>query len=573
MVPGHGTSLAESHHEHDAGAVQNSSATHPWLHRPQSVSNRNLFVIHSRDNLVPGAAGPKNWTDVTAEFNEHFKDVLKKPLAWKTLQKRYGVERKIFLKENPEYPDPPRYPVNLVGDNETRGAKAQSIPPMLQPGQGHEGATAIMATLPSAHPMQLPPSTGGEQLAEALPHERQITQGNGTLKLPQVHPGWHNPDDISSYQISSVDRAKYHLRNRTNDVVTFHVIDKHEADVSDHEPQFVDYDVLIAISPAYARSARANPKDTSVYIPSNISSRTINVFIQIISPVCANTLPTHYLWKSVKPASGVYDRFGAVKAEKIEWALDVLLELILLAREMEVWWICDMVVDRLHWMYQEQTKFQVICAAMTVSANGYVQIEGKQVYIGSRLPPIPALHFNLSTDNFNNLAVAQMLTGSADMPTALFLADLARALKGRMNPDPLDVPRNGFCARYHHHKSSSPCYAALPQQPYHYYINRLYSVPSHDELVALSNGLPAVSSLDSILYSHHGVISKLRRDNSSPEMIAAEKQIMEMEMRLEQAKAVLRRARTVGEEEKSDAIKEAKKVVEGMYERSRVARL
>jgi len=56
-------------------------------------------------------------------------------------------------------------------------------------------------------------------------------------------------------------------------------------------------------------------------------------------------------------------------------------------------------------------------------------------------------------------------------------------------------------------------------------------------------------------------------------MIAAEKQIMEMEMRLEQAKAVLMRARTVGEEEKSDAIKEAKKVVEGMYERSRVARL
>lgn len=85
-------------------------STRPWLSRPQSVSEQDRFIIHYRDNLIPGATAPKDWNEVTAEFNEKFREQLK-PLSWKTLSKRCGVARKIFLGENEDYARVLTYPV------------------------------------------------------------------------------------------------------------------------------------------------------------------------------------------------------------------------------------------------------------------------------------------------------------------------------------------------------------------------------------------------------------------------------------------------------------------------------
>jgi hypothetical protein len=53
----------------------------PWLARQQNISEQDLWVIYCRDNLVPGAIGPKNWGTVGAEFNEHFEEKLKQPFV------------------------------------------------------------------------------------------------------------------------------------------------------------------------------------------------------------------------------------------------------------------------------------------------------------------------------------------------------------------------------------------------------------------------------------------------------------------------------------------------------------
>jgi hypothetical protein len=85
--------------------------TRPWLMRPQQISEQDLWILHSRDNLVPGAIGPKDWHVLAGEFNKRFEDELKKPLAYNTLSKRCGTARKEFLKNNPEYVGVCVYPV------------------------------------------------------------------------------------------------------------------------------------------------------------------------------------------------------------------------------------------------------------------------------------------------------------------------------------------------------------------------------------------------------------------------------------------------------------------------------
>jgi hypothetical protein len=65
------------------------------------ISEQDLFIIHCRDNLVPGATGTKDWDAVTTEFHARFAAVLKKPLKYNTLQKRYGTARKVYVRENP----------------------------------------------------------------------------------------------------------------------------------------------------------------------------------------------------------------------------------------------------------------------------------------------------------------------------------------------------------------------------------------------------------------------------------------------------------------------------------------
>jgi hypothetical protein len=86
--------------------------TRPWLSRPQELPEQTIWLIHCRDNLVPGATGPKDWQQVTAEFNTHFAAVQKKDLVYKTLQKKIAPKiREEFVRLNPEYPAALRYPV------------------------------------------------------------------------------------------------------------------------------------------------------------------------------------------------------------------------------------------------------------------------------------------------------------------------------------------------------------------------------------------------------------------------------------------------------------------------------
>jgi hypothetical protein len=62
----------------------------------------------------------------------------------------------------------------------------------------------------------------------------------------------------------------------------------------------------------------------------------MNIFFQLVAPVLATSLPTHYLWKAHTAEPGIYDRFGAIAAEKIIWTMDNLLDLLDFARYMEV---------------------------------------------------------------------------------------------------------------------------------------------------------------------------------------------------------------------------------------------
>jgi hypothetical protein len=101
---------------------------------------------------------------------------------------------------------------------------------------------------------------------------------------------------------------------------------------------------------------------------------------------------------------------------------------------------------------------------------------------------------------------------------------------------------------------------AAPDHTAQYLVHQLYATSSRNELIKLSSDIAPPESLATIMYKASGTSKTLEKANSSPDMLDAEKMVMEMEMRLEDAKAALHKARAVDRRHKvkDSAIQEAK---------------
>ncbi|KAK1910231.1 hypothetical protein P3342_006504 [Pyrenophora teres f. teres] len=486
----------------------------PWLNTPQTVSAQDLFIIQSRDNLTPGSTGPKDWTEVAREFNERFRDDLKKPLAPATMSRRCGVARKDFLRDNPEYEEARKYP----------------IPDNLEEEEEED-----------------------------------------------------NDDDEDEYQTEDDEQQQEEM---DSDGWT---MDPMDPDIDAYYN--FDANLLVATSSVYATQARVDPEDTAIFVPAPFTARTVNIFIQLISPEPALELPTHFLWKARKGVPGIYDRFGGIAVEKIEWSEETLVDLLFFAREMGVTWILDMVVDRLFFLFDRECKNKAAFKDMGQPVNGHVNVRGRKVFVGYKLPAVDAPLPTLSVDDFWAEVLHSLVAGTKglDVPTLSFVGDLIKGLHLEVDPiwlagtqprvqDLLSrssdeylrpMARHLFCARYHHHLHTSlrytqPCYTQHRVQSAEYYINALYAMETLQEMVKLSDGLPMANSLASIMYPQNGDASKLRKDDSSAEMLEAEKMVLAMECRLKEAKAALWTARSADEEEKLNAVHEATRFVRAL---------
>lgn len=161
---------------------------------------------------------------------------------------------------------------------------------------------------------------------------------------------------ISDHDILVRDRIKFHLGMRTSKPVAFVILDTTK-DRNQHQQsafRVLDHDLLDTSYAHVRHTAKYSAKP--IHVPQYTTAETVNAFCQIVSPERATQLPTHYLWPSIESIPGVYDRFGAIRAEKIHSSIDMLLELLAFARYMEVFWISDTVIDRIHWMYIKQLK-------------------------------------------------------------------------------------------------------------------------------------------------------------------------------------------------------------------------
>jgi hypothetical protein len=285
----------------------------------------------------------------------------------------------------------------------------------------------------------------------------------------------------------------------------------------------------------------------------------------------------------------VYDRHGAISAEKIPWSVDVLLELLLFALWMQVYWVVDMVVDRLHYLYSEQARCKDIYAEMGTPVDGYVDVGGRRILVGSKLftGHNGNLLHGVAAEDFEEGFMSELANMRVSMPVWRFLADILYALgddvRGALwfetvseevryvsthtEEKYLDATttREAFCARYHHHSSDpGACYTSHRIHSATHNTNSLYASSSLQNQTSLSDGLDSGSSLANILYSRTGDVRKLKRDNSTRTMLEAEKMVLEMESRLYEAKHALQRAREASEGEKKAATDEASRVVRSM---------
>jgi hypothetical protein len=290
----------------------------------------------------------------------------------------------------------------------------------------------------------------------------------------------------------------------------------------------------------------------------------VNIFIQLVSPSRATSLPTQYLWKSEKliPA---YMTTVAIDPEKIDWSIDGLLDLHAFARHMEVRFVCDMVLDRIHWMYSAHTAMKKAYADVLLQHGK----AGRKAGADFQMPLAPDLGFSLAAEDFevehlDLLALEEPL----DVQAFTFITDVLHALGGAPDKEWVEnapemvkdifanaphgscitnASRAQFCAQYHHHAEPGECYTAFPTHSLSWYNHNLYTTSNRKELVKLSTGLSADVATAA---------------NSTPDMVAAEKMIMEMEMWLEEAKEMLERAKGAGtEEEKGPMVWEVKKML------------
>jgi len=422
---------SESHHAQAVNTAP-SIISRPWLTREQKISKQDLWVIHCRDNLVPGALGPKSWTTVGAEFNETFNT----KLSYKTLKRRLYDSTKLFYADNPEYLPARVYLVPMpVQEDEKDIAEDNSTVPQLG---------SVLTPVP--HPVVQNSRT---RRVKKAANEKQVQP----LGDPGTHPGisslrpvsisdsqygyigaW-SASSISEHHISAIDRAKYHLRRRTKGRVNFSFLDAWEQELAETDEQFFDHNTLLMASPFYARMAHAGPARV-VSVSKNFCLKTVNAFSQIISPVNAKALPTHYLWHSEKPVAGVFDRLGAIEPEKISWTVSSLLELHVFARQMEVWFVCDMVIDRLHWMLSEQTKLRELYQKFHKQGDNFTN-QGEME--GVRLPLVPDLDsFSIAAADIEPAWLRLLAEEPVDTRSLTFFRDVIHALSGALETDWLD---------------------------------------------------------------------------------------------------------------------------------------
>jgi hypothetical protein len=387
--------------------------------------------------------------------------------------------------------------------------------------------------------------------------------------------------------IPPITRAKFHLRRRTAKPVTFRFADPHEESVAKEDPQFVDADNLKSISPFYVRKVVEESEDTVINVPKHIGRQTVDIFIQLVSPERANELPTHYLRKAKKQVPGVYDRYSAINAEKIAGSEDTLLDLLLFAQWMEVYWVVDMVIDRLHYLFTEQTRYKEIFAVMGTPTKGSVNVGGRQVFVGSQLPSVDNQLVGIAAEDFDDDFMSHLAKLSVGSHVWRFVADMTYALRDKVEDAGwlatvleevqqiflhteekyLDAAatREEFCARYHHHPSDSDaCYTSRSVHPATHVIDILYASTAQ-EPVHLSDGLASASGLVNNPYSSADDVSDLKNDSSTRVMLEAEKMVLEMESRLHETKGTIWRARIASEEEKRAATDEASRFAGTMY--------
>ncbi|KAL1800248.1 hypothetical protein ACET3X_000590 [Alternaria dauci] len=574
--------------------------TRPWLRRPQQISEQDLWILHHRDNLIPGATGPQDWHVLAAEFNKRFEDELKKPLAYNTLSKRCGVARKTFLKTNPEYARVCVYPVPEaeaeteeesedveMTDSEESVDQTDSQEQGLWYPPNLDNTNMFHEHIPNLAQWQTI-ATPADSLEQETPSERASYS-----RVNTPIPGSFNPSTVQDNYIPPTTRAKFHLQHRTNKPVTFHFFDPHEEILMRDDPQYIDADILKFISPSYSRKALRSPESGVINLPEHTGPRTVNIFIQLVSPERAIELPTHYLWKAKAPVPGVFDRFGAIHVEKIAWTVDALLELLLLAQWMEVYWIIDMVIDRMHYLFTQQARYKALFAAIGKSPRGCDGVGGQQVLVGSQLPPVDNTFASIAPEDFDAETLTRFVKFFVETPVWRFVADMIYALGGEAEGGEwvtaisgdvqyafshvekryldADTTRQDFCKRYHHHASGpNACYTSHPIHSANYIIDTLYASSYPQRENGLSDELASRGSLVDSIYSSIGVVSRLNNGNLTRPMVALEKMILEMETRLHEAKNAMWRALKASDEEEGEAATdEVRRAVLSMYSQTR----
>jgi hypothetical protein len=348
------------------------------------------------------------------------------------------------------------------------------------------------------------------------------------------HPGAYIPSSVSLHHISLIHRVKHHLRYRTHDPVKFHSFDAAEAKLVVQDVQSLDHDTFASISPFYVRLSRSNIGHV-IDVPAQFCAKTINVFLQIVAPVRAKAIPTHYLWRSETLVADVYDRLGFISPKKIHWSVDNLLELHAFAHYMEVHWVGDIVVDHLHWMFCEQMRLRKVCQNLNAQ-YGWIELHGKKKFIGKQLPKVSNLvDCSLAAEEFDPLVLGRFATSPIDVPTLSFYADLITALfhapailwLGKVPQEAQDLcidaatapsnltamPREEFCSRYHRHSANESCYATASDYTAPYFIHKLYATSSHDELLTHTSHVPSRVSVASIMYKASSATTTLEAAN------------------------------------------------------------
>ncbi|KAH7071589.1 hypothetical protein FB567DRAFT_597988 [Paraphoma chrysanthemicola] len=554
----------------------------PWLSRPQPLSAQLLFLISCRDNLVTGATGAKPWDQVAREFNERFKDELKQPLAGTTLSKRAGQARKVFLSENPEYTEALKYPVPEFEEEEDGGDgdgkvveeekdEEEHMDVEMREGElGEEEGPRTEVDSAAEDVANLPQTTLRSDSDERVPSQTSgdvTSVPNTHVQSTSHHPGAYYPSLIPPHNICPISRASYHLRRRTTNPVAFLFLDDHEASLDSSNPHTIDHALLLNLSPLYRQLSASDPDfDAILPIPKPFSHKTLNIFLQIIAPCAAHDLPTHYLWRLQDPVPGVYDRFGAILPEKITWSVDMLIELHLFAQYVQVHWISDMVIDRLHWMFLQQKAAKDASAHMRLN-NARRDEQGRRVFIPPKLfGPRDARVWGLSVQDFDEVYLnALVQAGVEDEKVLVFIADLMRALGGRPGKKWLeDAPeyvqdifadaqdaeemsamsREKFCARYHSHDGPAGCYTAALMMSGKQVVDALYTFASQEELVKYSDQLKPATAREVLeVGGLGGSLRGIKGKHLTPEKIEAEKKIWEMEIRAEEARTSLFKSR------------------------------